>query len=84
MRTSKNSSDLDRAAAARSIAVEFAEVRVVVHHSYVAAFVARSDRGGEVGQLATTDEFIIKQASYTSIMTIASEKTAWFKPTFKL
>ena len=41
-------------------------------------------RVGGVGELATTDEFIIKQASSTSIMSIASEKTASFEPTVQL
>ena len=42
---------------------------------------ARSDTGGWVGQLAITDGFIIKQGSSSSIMSIASEKTAYFKRT---
>ena len=37
---------------------------------------ARSDPGARLGELATTDEFIIKLALSTSIMSIASEKTA--------
>ena len=48
------------------------------------SLVARWDPGGGVGELAINDEFIIKQASSTSIMSIASEKTAWFKPTVML
>ena len=42
----------------------------------VSGLLARSDPGGGVGELATADEFIIKQASSTSIMSVASEKTA--------